>query len=363
MRVLVTGGAGFIGAHIVTTLIERGHEAVVLDALMPAAHAVAPVLPDAELLIGDVRDAEEVRAALRGVDAVCHQAAMVGLGKDFADAPAYVSCNDLGTAVLLAAMAEAGVRRLVLAGSMVVYGEGRYECPRDGLVRPGPREVADLSAGRFEPRCPACGSELVPGLVDEDAPVDPRNVYATTKLTQEHLAAAWARSTDGRAVSLRYHNVYGPGMPRDTPYAGVASFFRSALARGEAPRVFEDGAQRRDFVHVRDVAAANAVALEAVGDRPAGAFAAYNTGSGEPHTIGEMAGALAAAHGGPAPVVTGEFRLGDVRHVTADSARLRAELGWLPRVGFAEGMAEFARADQRASADGPRPAKGDVRVL
>ncbi|MFG2340495.1 NAD-dependent epimerase/dehydratase family protein [Streptomyces yangpuensis] len=350
MRVLVTGGAGFIGSHIVTALKDRGHEPVVLDALLPAAHPGTPPLPDAEFVRADVRDADAVRAALRGVDAVCHQAAMVGLGKHFADAPEYVGCNDLGTAVLLAEMAAAGVRELVLAGSMVVYGEGRYTCGRHGTVRPGARRIDDLTAGRFEPRCPGCGADLVPGLVGEDAPTDPRSVYATTKLAQEHLAASWARCVEGRVVSLRYHNVYGPGMPRDTPYAGVASFFRSSLARGQAPRVFEDGAQRRDFVHVRDVAAANAVALEAVGSRPVGALTAYNTGSGEPHTVGEMAAGLAAAHGGPAPVVTGEFRLGDVRHITADSARLREELGWRPVVGFAEGVAEFARAGQRASA-------------
>jgi dTDP-L-rhamnose 4-epimerase len=227
----------------------------------------------------------------------------------------------------------------------VVYGEGRYACEWHGVVRPGPRAVADLDAGRFEPRCPRCGEELTPGLVGEDAPVDPRNVYATTKLAQEHLAAAWARSTGGWAVSLRYHNVYGPGMPRDTPYAGVASFFRSALARGEAPRVFEDGGQRRDFVHVRDVAVANVAALEA--EPRAGASRAYNTGSGEPHTVGEMARALAVAYGGPEPVVTGEYRLGDVRHITADSSRLRAELGWKPEVGFAQGMREFASAGLR----------------
>jgi dTDP-L-rhamnose 4-epimerase len=326
MRVLVTGGAGFIGSHVVQALAARGHEPVVFD------------------LRGglDVRDAGAVAAALPGVDAVCHQAAMVGLGTGFGDAVEYVSRNDLGTAVLLAAMADAGVRRLVLAGSMVVYGEGRYECAGHGVVRPGPRAVEDLDAGRFEPRCPRCGEELTPGLVSEDAPVDPRNVYATTKLAQEHLAAAWARSTGGGAVSLRYHNVYGPGMPRDTPYAGVASFFRSALARGEAPRVFEDGGQRRDFVHVGDVAAANVAALEASSHD--GALTAYNTGSGEPHTVGEMARALAAAYGGPEPVVTGEYRLGDVRHITADSSRLRAELGWKAEVGFAEGMREFAAA-------------------
>ncbi|MFF4500772.1 NAD-dependent epimerase/dehydratase family protein [Streptomyces sp. NPDC001401] len=327
MRVLVTGGAGFIGSQVVTALQARGHEPVAYDVRGdPAA---------------DVRNPAAVRAALTGVDAVCHQAAMVGLGTGFTDAAEYVSRNDLGTAVLLTAMAEAGVRRLVLAGSMVVYGEGRYGCPRHGVVRPGPRTAADLDAGRFEPPCPVCGADLSPGLVSEDAPVDPRNVYATTKLTQEHLAAAWARATRGWAVSLRYHNVYGPGMPRDTPYAGVASFFRSALARGESPRVYEDGRQRRDFVHVRDVAAANVAALEA-GSRE-GALTAYNTGSGEVHTVGEMAGALAAAYGGPDPVVTGEYRLGDVRHITADSSRLRAELDWKPEIGFAEGMREFTR--------------------
>ncbi|MEV5866158.1 NAD-dependent epimerase/dehydratase family protein [Streptomyces tendae] len=332
MRVLVTGSAGFIGSHVVQALREHGHEPVGYDVREdPGA---------------DVRAPAALARALAGVDAVCHQAAMVGLGNGFADAAEYVSRNDLGTAVLLAAMAGAGVRRLVLAGSMVVYGEGRYTCPRHGVVRPGPRAVADLDAGRFEPVCPRCGADLSPGLVGEDAPADPRNVYATTKLAQEHLAAAWARTTGATAVSLRYHNVYGPRMPRDTPYAGVASFFRSALARGEAPRVFEDGRQRRDFVHVRDVAAANVAALEAAGP-PQGALSAYNTGSGEPHTVGEMATALAAAYGGPEPVVTGEYRLGDVRHITADSARLRTELDWRPEVGFTEGMREFARAGLR----------------
>ncbi|MDT0482461.1 NAD-dependent epimerase/dehydratase family protein [Streptomyces doebereineriae] len=333
MRVLVTGSAGFIGSQIVEALVAHGHEPVLYDVRADPA--------------SDVRDPDAVRRALTGVDAVCHQAAMVGLGVDFADAPEYVSHNDLGTAVLLAAMAGAGVRRLVLAGSMVVYGEGRYTCARHGTVRPGPRAVADLDAGRFEPPCPVCGAALSPGLVGEDAPVDPRNVYATTKLTEEHLAASWARATGGSAVALRYHNVYGPGMPRDTPYAGVASFFRSALARGEAPRVFEDGCQRRDFVHVRDVAAANVAALEA--SSRGGALTSYNTGSGEPHTVGEMARALAGAHGGPEPVVTGEYRLGDVRHITADSARLRAELGWKAEVGFAEGMREFAGAGLRGA--------------
>ncbi|MEU3229723.1 NAD-dependent epimerase/dehydratase family protein [Nocardiopsis alba] len=356
MRVLVTGGAGFIGSRVAEELRLAGHEAVTLDAYLPLAHGEHDPGETVDV-VADVRDGEAVERALRGVDAVCHQAAMVGLGSaDFLDAPDYVGCNDLGTAVLLAAMALSGVHHIVMAGSMVVYGEGRYTCPEHGDVRPGPRAEADLAAGIFDPPCPRCGTALLPGLVREDAPSDPRNVYATTKLAQEHLCASWARAVGGRALSLRYHNVYGPGMPRDTPYAGVASFFRSALARGEAPRVFEDGRQRRDFVHVRDVARANVAALEALPDREEGGLSALNTGSGTPHTIGEMALALADAHGGPAPVVTGEYRLGDVRHITASSDRLKRELSWRPRIGFAEGMAEFARSDLRGSVGGGVPA-------
>jgi dTDP-L-rhamnose 4-epimerase len=223
---------------------------------------------------------------------------------------------------------------------MVVYGEGRYDCPRHGAVRPGPRSPADLDAGRFEPRCPACGCDLVPGLVDEDAPLDPRSTYAATKLAQEHLASAWARQSGGSVWSLRYHNVYGPRMPRDTPYAGVASIFRSALERGEAPRVMEDGAQRRDFVHVTDVAVANALALAA--GEPAAGFAALNVCSGEPHTILDLATTLATAMGGPGPEVVGGARPGDVRHVVADPARARDRIGFTAEVAFADGVARFA---------------------
>ncbi|MGW1682642.1 NAD-dependent epimerase/dehydratase family protein [Saccharopolyspora sp. NPDC002376] len=352
MLVLVTGGAGFIGTRIVRVLSEAGHGVRVLDALLPAAHG-APPCPTpphggVEFMRGDVREPATVEAALRGVDAVCHQAAMVGAGKDFGDAPDYVECNDLGSAVLLSAMARQRVPALVLAGSMVVYGEGRYSCARHGTVRPGPRRAEDLAAGRFEPVCPRCASALIPEPVTEDAPPDPRTVYAATKIAQEHLAACWARASGGRVVALRYHNVYGPGMPRDTPYAGVASLFRSALARGKPPRVFEDGGQRRDFIHVQDIAAANLAALTAMDDLlPSGTLRAYNVGSGTPHTVGEMATALVSSCGGPQPVITGEYRLGDVRHITACSARLRAELGWLPQVSFAEGMREFAGAPLR----------------
>lgn len=348
MRLLVTGGAGFIGAAVVDTALTAGWQVRVLDSLRPDVHGDAPARdPRVEFVHADVRD-DALLGALDGVDVVSHQAAKVGLGVDFSDAPDYVGSNDLGTANLLAAMTSVGVGRLVLASSMVVYGEGAYSGPR-GLTRPAPRAVADLDAGRFDP-LDDDGNTLAPELIDEDAPLDPRNVYAATKLAQEHLASSWARATGGTSIALRYHNVYGPGMPQNTPYAGVASLFRSAVARGEAPRVFEDGAQRRDFVHVRDVASANLAAIGATADRPGGSFRAYNVGSGTVHTIGDLAHEVSRHAGGLAPVVTGEYRLGDVRHITASSARIRAELGWLPSITFEEGMREFAVAPLRAAA-------------
>jgi dTDP-L-rhamnose 4-epimerase len=232
---------------------------------------------------------------------------------------------------------------LVLASSMVVYGEGRYRCEEHGVVRPGPRTAPDLDAGRFEPPCPVCGRPLAPEAVPEDAPLDPRNVYAATKVAQEHLCTAFARETGATVTALRYHNVYGPRMPRDTPYAGVASIFRSSLAAGKAPRVFEDGGQRRDFVGVRDVAAANLQALQA------GVPGAFNVASGTPRTVGDMASALARAVDPTLPpVVTGQWRAGDVRHVFASPERAAADLGFTAREEFEAGMREFAAAKLRA---------------
>jgi len=246
-------------------------------------------------------------------------------------------------------MARAGVGRLVLASSMVVYGEGRYDCAEHGTVAAAPRRRADLDAGRFEPPCPVCGRQLAWEPVDEDTPADPRNTYAATKLAQEHLTAAWAAATGGDVLALRYHNVYGPRMPRDTPYSGVAAIFRSALEGGRAPQVFEDGGQQRDFVHVEDVAAANLAALTAAG--PDAGLRAYNIATGTPHTVGDMAAALADAFGGPPPEVTGRYRVGDVRHVVAGPGRARDELGFTARVAFADGMRAFATAPLRPPPD------------
>lgn len=350
---LITGGAGFIGSAVVSEALTAGWRVRVLDSLRPDVHGAAPRRfddTDVELVHSDVRDQGAVSRALVGVDAVCHQAAKVGLGLGIGDAPDYVSANSLGTATLLAAMAAAQVERLVLASSMVVYGEGLY-LDDERVVQPPPRTRVDLAAGRFEPLSARTGAPLRPLSIPEDQPCDPRNVYAATKLEQELLARAWAQN-GGRAALLRYHNVYGPAMPQGTPYAGVASLFRSALERGETPRVFEDGRQRRDFIHVSDVARANVAALDWTQNVAAETTRAFNVATGVAHTIGEFADGLAAELGSERPPRTGEFRMGDVRHITASADRIRAELGWSPQVGFDQGVREFAHEPLRERAAG-----------
>ena len=349
-HVLVTGGLGFIGSHVVDALVADGRRVRVLDSLHEAAHTGEPGYrnPGAEYVRADVGDLGAAIAALDGIDAVSHQAAMVGLGVDLEDIGDYVANNSLGTAIALKAMHRAGFTgRIVLAGSMVVYGEGGYRCREHGVVAAPPRSREALESGRFEPSCPHCAEELIAFPVGEDAPTDPRTVYAATKLHQEHLCAAFARESGATAIALRYHNVYGARMPRDTPYAGVASIFRSSLAAGRAPRVFEDGRQRRDFIHVADVARANLLALDA----PAELGGAFNIATGRPRTVGEMAAALAAALGGPQPQVGGEFRLGDVRHVFASTERAREQLGFVARISLDDGIEDFATAPLRSASD------------
>jgi dTDP-L-rhamnose 4-epimerase len=343
VRILLTGAAGFVGARVTRMLAADGHDVVGLDAMLPAAHGADSQPPTGcERL--DVRDGDALARLLRGVDVVCHQAAMVGAGVNASDAPAYGSHNDYATTVLLAQMYAARCRRLVLASSMVVYGQGRYDCERHGPVDPLPRRREDLEAGFFEHRCPVGGEKLSWRLVTEGAPLRPRSLYAASKTAQEHYALAWAEATQGSVMALRYHNVYGPGMPRDTPYSGVAAIFRSALERGAPPQVFEDGGQMRDFVHVDDVATANALSVRQVGEP---GFLALNICSGRPISIHAVAGQLSAASGGPAPVVTGRYRSGDVRHIVADPSRARKVLGFAARVDPSRGLRDFAKAPLR----------------
>ncbi|MEO5711552.1 MAG: NAD-dependent epimerase/dehydratase family protein, partial [Nocardioidaceae bacterium] len=302
MKVLLTGSAGFIGGAIAEQLEAQGDEVVRVDLLIPEAHAAGTTAAPGTHLV-DVRDGSAVRPLLGGVDVVCHQSAMVGAGVTVADLPSYASHNDLGTAVLLAAMHDAGVHRIVAASSMVVYGEGRYVCGEHGDQAPGARSTKSLEAGDFENHCGVCDRPLSWALVDEDARLDPRSSYAASKVATEHYLTAWARQSPGAAVALRYHNVYGPLMPRDTPYSGVAAMFRSAIEQGRAPDVFEDGGQMRDFVHVHDVARANVLSIRQVAEAADESFTTYNVASGQPIPIRRVAELVAEGTGRDLPPV------------------------------------------------------------
>jgi dTDP-L-rhamnose 4-epimerase len=328
VKVLVTGGAGFIGRPTARALCRVGVDVTVFDRALDARD--------------NITELDRVRAAVEGCHAVVHLAAKVGLGIGLDDMDDYVRTNDLGTAVVLRAAAAGKVRRLVYASSMVVYGEGAYECAAHGPMAPPPRTPTDLSAGHFDPQCPACGDDLIPGLVRESAPFDPRNTYAATKVHGEHLVDTWARETKASAAALRFHNVYGPNLPVDTPYAGVAALFRSRLVHGDPPLVYEDGRQRRNFVHVDDVA--QAVVAATVADLPPGRTA-LNIGTAHTQTVGEIADLMSKTMGGPPPVTTGQYRLGDIRHITADCSKAARVLGWSSRIRLEDGIADVIDAE------------------
>lgn len=352
MRVIVTGAAGFVGSHIVDALVARGDDVVAVDNLDPSAHADRPdwLSPEADWHFRDIRDHSTWNEVLPGTDAVCHQAAKVGLGVDFGDAEGYVSNNTVGTTAMFTALHEVGFSgRVVQASSMVVYGEGRYRCGTHGIVRPGPRREQSMDRGDFEPPCPQCGAPLVAEPIAEDAPTDPRNVYAATKLSQEHLGSAWSMEHPASVTSLRYHNVYGPRMPRDTPYAGVMSIFASSVRAGHRPRVFEDGGQQRDFVHVSDVAAANVAAISC----PDAHDGPLNVASGHPMSLLDAARLLCSdSDRDVLPEVVGGYRLGDVRHVVGDPSRAARTIGFTAGLPPERGFAGFADAPLREPIQG-----------
>ncbi|MEV0252217.1 NAD-dependent epimerase/dehydratase family protein [Nocardia sp. NPDC050712] len=327
MKVLVTGAAGFLGSQVRRVLSEAGHDVAGIDLMIEAVHGAGAEPPDGVVRI-DIRDAEALAPVLRGVDVVCHFAGATGTDCGPAD---YASSNDHGTAALLAAMGAAKVRRLVLASSVAVYGEGRYRTVRGGPFFPGVRPRAELDRGMFDHRAPRTGEILTWEPVSEDAPLRPRGFYAASKAAQENYAFAWGLSTGAAVTVLRFHSVYGAGA-----HSGLPAQFRDALAAGAAPHVYEDGGQVRDFVHVSDAAAATRAAVE----RALPGFLPLNIASGHPITIWEVASIMSKARSGPTPIVTGQYRLPDIRHFLASPERARQALNFTalttPRIGLTE---------------------------
>jgi len=343
MNILVTGGAGFIGSHIVDALVDNGHRVRVLDAVVEQVHGDAGpqyLNPLAEFLHGDVCDAELVDRALDGIDVVYHKAAEVGVGQSMYEIARYVRANDLGTAVLLEAIVKRRpqIKKLVVASSMSIYGEGAYACDRCGPVQPNLRPLSQLLERDWDLNCPRCGAKARPVPTREDKPLIPSSVYAISKQDQEQFCLVVGRAYNIPVVALRYFNVYGPRQALSNPYTGVCAIFSGRLLNDERPLIFEDGKQTRDFVHVSDIVQANLLALET----NRADYEALNIGTGFPISISDISLMLADGLGKDIkPEVTGKYREGDIRHCVADITLARTLLGYEPKVKLADGIPEL----------------------
>jgi dTDP-L-rhamnose 4-epimerase len=342
-HILVTGGAGFVGSHLVDALLAAGHRVRVFDNLTPQVHGSGRpgyLAADIELLSGDMRDRDAVRAAVRGVDAIYHLAAAVGVGQSMYEIAHYIGANTQGTANLLQAILDEKLKleKLVVASSMSIYGEGKYRCARCGEVTPPVRPLPQLAEKSWETRCPHCAAVLTPIPTDESKPLQCPSIYALSKKDQEEMCLLYGRTYALPVVALRFFNIYGTRQALSNPYTGVAAIFAARLLNGRAPLVFEDGRQMRDFVSVHDVVTACLRALER---REANGLA-LNIGSGEPITIHDVAATLARALGQDIPAeLTGKYRAGDIRHCFADISLASRLLGYQPRYGFATGIGEL----------------------
>jgi dTDP-L-rhamnose 4-epimerase len=344
VRILVTGGAGFIGSHLVDRLVAAGADVRILDSLDPQAHPERPdyLNPEAELIEGDVCDAQVVRHCLADVDRLVHLAAAVGVGQSMYEIVHYTTVNALGAAVVLeeAITRAAQLEKVVVASSMSIYGEGLYRCPREETtVVSEVRSAEQLAAGRWELQCPRCGEDLAPLPTPESKPLAPASIYAVGKRDHEEMFLAWGAAYGVPVTALRFFNVYGPRQALSNPYTGVAAIFGARLLNGRPPVVFEDGRQSRDFVHVSDIVEGIVVALEP----GRGDGRAINLGTGRPVTVVEVAETLVAQLGVDVePDVRNRFRAGDIRHCAADISLARELLGYEPGVAFADGMRELA---------------------
>jgi dTDP-L-rhamnose 4-epimerase len=342
-HVLITGGAGFIGSHLCDELLASGHRVRVLDNLAPQVHGDAARRPDyldpeVELVVGDVCDPAAVRSALQDIDAVYHFAAAVGVGQSMYEIAHYTRVNNLGTAVLLEALIQKPVERLVVASSMSLYGEGLYRTASGQVKHVGERTLEQLRRGEWDWRDD--GVALTPLPTPESKPPALASVYALSKLDQERLCLMTGRAYGIATVALRFFNAYGPRQALSNPYTGVLAIFASRLLNDSAPKIFEDGYQQRDFVSVYDIARACRLALE----NPAAAGEVFNVGSGTPYTVREIAERIAGVVGKQhlKPEITRKYRVGDIRHCYADITKARSVLGYAPQVTLADGLAELA---------------------
>jgi dTDP-L-rhamnose 4-epimerase len=360
VRALVTGGLGFVGSAVVRRAVERGWTVTILDSLDPRVHgrATPQLLGPVQWIRGDIdSDAAIAKALETQPEVVFHEAALVGLGQGAKDLEEYVRINILATARLVRAMARGAtpLPRLVLASTMAIFGEGAYECPACHEPRTGDRRAADLGAGRWDPVCFQCEGPLVPRATPESHPPQPRTFYARSKLLQEQTAIELGRELGVPAVALRYHNVYGPWMPRNSLYAGVTSMVLSRLAERKPPTVHEDGRQLRDFIHVDDVAQANLLAAEAPAEVVDGQT--FNVATGEPRELHELVDRLTRRLAPEVrPWYPGTFRAGDARHIFASVGKIERELGFRAQVRFEEGIDALDPQMMRLSAVGGDPA-------
>jgi dTDP-L-rhamnose 4-epimerase len=350
MRVLVIGGAGFVGSHTVDALVERGYQVRVFDNLDAQVHVDGKwpvhVNTNAEYIAGNVLDVDALRRSLRGVDAVFYLAAAVGVGQSMYEIRHYVETNTLGAANFLELLAKEphSLRKMIVASSMSIYGEGKYICPSHGAVFPSERPTAQLNVRDWEMRCPTettsgtCAALLTAVGTPEDKPLSPTSVYAINKRDHEEMFLAIGRAYQIPAVALRYFNIYGPRQALSNPYTGAVAIFASRLLNEHGPVIYEDGLQSRDFIHVSDIVRANLLALE----RDEANFQVFNVGTGVPTTILTVASTLAAALGVKhAPAVVNRYRVGDIRHCFADINRIRTKLRFEPRVPLADGIADL----------------------
>jgi len=365
MNILVTGGAGFIGWHLVNALLARNHSVRILDSLVEQVHGVDPTtslrIPHgAEFIRGDVRDVSMWQQSLANCDVVYHLAAEVGVGQSMYDIVRYMSANTMGTSILLELLASEKhtVQKVIVASSMSIYGEGQYVCASCGPMIPAMRPIAQLENQQWEILCPQCNTILQPLPTPEEKPLQPTSVYAISKRDQEELCLAVGHAYGIPTVALRFFNTYGSGQALSNPYTGVAAIFASRLLNGKPPLIFEDGLQSRDLVHVNDIVAALLLAME----KEAANYQVFNIGSGQSITVEAVARTLAEALDiGISPQITHQFRHGDIRHCFADISKARRLLGYEPRVTFADGVRELvAWVQSQTAVDRVESAKAEL---